>query len=112
MEPLSSDGLEVVEPSRTRPLAASLTRPPKPPADPRARSTSAAAQGARKLAQQPSQVIELGDSSEEELPAVAGARSARLDDEDDDEVVVLGGSAVDYVARCVPSPLYALARSR
>ncbi|GAA5892947.1 hypothetical protein JCM8208_004132 [Rhodotorula glutinis] len=97
MEPPSSDGLEVVEPSRNRPLAPSSTRPHL---DPRARSTSAAAQGARSLAQQPSNIIELGDSSDDELPVAPGARSARLDDEDeDDEVVIVGGSALDLVAR-------------
>ncbi|GAA5855943.1 hypothetical protein JCM9279_005557 [Rhodotorula babjevae] len=104
MEPPSSDGLEVLEPSRTKSRAPSSTRPL---ADSLARSTSTAAHGARKLVQQPSAVIELGDSSDDELPAPVGARPARLADEDDDEVVVVGGSTVDLAAwtkRPLPDP--------
>lgn len=101
MDVPSSDGLEIVEPSHHRPAA---TRPHKLPT-PCARSTEAAQPGgARKVTQQLSNVIELGDSSDEDDGQPLPQPRARLDeDEDDDDVLIVGGSALDPVTRCASS---------
>ncbi|BGP38448.1 hypothetical protein JCM10450v2_002394 [Rhodotorula kratochvilovae] len=103
MDAPSSDGVEILEPSAFaahRPA----TRPPQA-----STSRGGTTGGARKIAPQLSNVIELSDGSDDEfaLPPPP-KRGARLDDEEDDDVLVVGGTAalnpVTRTKRPLPDP--------